>query len=340
MPRLVRAALPLLLLMALSGSGQGQGQAQKHPAVGIIDVYGLHAVPEAQVRKQLGFTSGDPLPAKRVDVEKRLAKIRGVSRATLTAVCCDDRKSIVFVGIEERDGPSLTFNPAPLGPARLEPDVIANGEALDRARETANRRSDGGEDVSQGHSLMTNAAARVLQTRNIGFAKRDLAQLKEVLKTSSDAHHRAIAADVLGYAADKKAVVPDLLAAMRDPAAEVRISAMRALTPIALLGQRSPDLGISVPPSAFVNLLSSPVWTDRSRASKMLVQLTQTRDSAVIRALRDRAVPSLKEMAKWKTAEYAQPSFWVLGRAVGVPDDSIQAAWMRGDRDAVIKAAK
>jgi len=338
MPRLVRATLPLLILVSMSASAKAQ--APKHPPVGVIDVYGLRTVPEAEVRKKLGFVPGDPLPAKRVDVEKRLARMKGVSRATLIAMTGDDRKSIVFVGIEEKGAPAMTFNPAPLGPARLAPDVIANGEALDRARETARRRSDAGEDLSQGHAVMTNASARVLQTRNIGFAKRDLAQLREVLKTSSDASHRAIAAEVLGYAADKKAVIPDLFSATRDPAPDVRARAMRALVPIALLGQRSPELGISVPPTAFVDLLSSPVWTDRNQASMALVQLTQTRDSTMIRTLRNRAVPALEEMARWSSAKHAQMPFTLFGRAVGVPDDSIQAAWMRGDRDAVLKVAK
>ena len=338
MPRFVRATPPLLVLLAASLTAQAQ-QAPKLPTVETIDVYGIRTVPEAEIRKKLGFAPGDRLPAKRVDVEKRLAKIKGVSRASLTA-WADDRRSIVFVGIEEKDAPTTAFNPVPLGPARLEADVVANGEALERARATAGRRSDAGEDLSQGYSLMTNAAARSLQTKNITFAKRDFAQLREVLKTSSDAGHRAIAADVLGYAADRKVVVSDLLTAMRDPAPEVRASAMRALTPIALLAQRSPELGITVPPTSFVDLLSSPVWTDRYKASMALLQLTQTRDSTMIRSLRARALPSLSEMARWKSAQHAQMPFWILGRVAGVPDDSIQAAWMRGDRDAVLKLVK
>ena len=55
--------------------------------------------------------------------------------------------------------------------------------------------------------------------------------------------------------------------------------------------------------------------------------------------LRERALPSLVEMARWKTLSHALPAFVLLGRIAGLPENQVQAAWTRGDRESVIAAA-
>ena len=91
------------------------------------------------------------------------------------------------------------------------------------------QRGDAAEDHSQGHAFAHDPATRAIQERFVVYAKRDLPQLRRVLRSSSDASQRALAAQVLGHAADKKAVVEDLVQGMRDPPDEVRNNAMRAL---------------------------------------------------------------------------------------------------------------
>jgi hypothetical protein len=55
-------------------------------------------------------------------------------------------------------------------------------------------------------------------------------------------------------------------------------------------------------------------------------------------SLRQTALPSLVEMARWKTGHAYMP-FFLLGRVAGIPEDEIAAAWERGDRAAFIDAA-
>jgi hypothetical protein len=67
--------------------------------------------------------------------------------------------------------------------------------------------------------------------------------------------------------------------------------------------------------------------------------LTDKRDPAVLAQIRDRALPALVEMARWKTLAHALPAYILLGRITGVPEKQIQDAWSRGDRESVIAEA-
>jgi hypothetical protein len=187
--------------------------------------------------------------------------------------------------------------------------------------------------------LVKDPAVRAIQERFIVFAARDLSRLRAVLHDASDASQRALAAQVIAYTADKRAVIGDLIEGMQDPSAEVRNNAMRALALIAMLGQHTPALGIVVPPAPFVDLLNSIEWTDLNKSSFALAELTEARDPILMAALRGRALPSLMEMARWKAHGHAESAFFVLGRLVGLQDDEIQAAFERGDRALVLDAA-
>lgn len=312
------------------------------PTIAVIDFYGLGRVPAAEARRALGFAVGDsvPAPARMGEAKERLEALPGVAVAHFSAVCCEQGGVMVYVGIEQDGAPAHRFRPAPTGDARLPDDVLRAGEDFQRALMRAVQAGSAEEDASQGHALMKDSAARAVQERFVGFAARDLERLRAVLRGSADAAQRALAAQVLGYAPDKRAVVGDLVEAMRDPDESVRNNAMRALALIAALAQRRPERGIRVPPEPFVALLTSPVWTDRNKASFALMELTQTRGSTLMSALRAGAVPALIDMAQWKSPGHALPAFLALGRVAGLSDDEIMAAWSRGDRDAVIDVAR
>jgi len=87
----------------------------------------------------------------------------------------------------------------------------------------------GDEDIEAGHSLMSDSLARSIQREFIVFAGRDEAALGAVLRSSASARDRALAAQVVAYAPDKRAVVPALVEALSDPDATVRNNAVRAL---------------------------------------------------------------------------------------------------------------
>jgi hypothetical protein len=187
---------------------------------------------------------------------------------------------------------------------------------------------------------MNDPVTRAIQERFPAFAQRDLPLLRPALRESDDESHRALAAQVIAYAADKRAVVDDLAAAMRDPAPEVRNNAMRALALFAQYAREHPESKLSVPSRPFINLLNSVDWTDRNKSSAALQQLTESRDPALLQELRDHALDSLVEMARWKSPGHAYMPFFVLGRVAGMTEEAIAAAWDRKDAESVIKAAE
>jgi hypothetical protein len=72
---------------------------------------------------------------------------------------------------------------------------------------------------------------------------------------------------------------------------------------------------------------------------KALQILTDGRDPAILAQTRNRALPALVEMSRWKTLEHALPAFVLTGRIAGMSEQQIQDAWTRGDRESVIAAA-
>ncbi len=50
-------------------------------------------------------------------------------------------------------------------------------------------------------------------------------------------------------------------------------------------------------------MLNSLEWTDRNKSALVLEELTRKRDTALLKLLRERAVPALVEMARWKNAD-------------------------------------
>jgi hypothetical protein len=266
--------------------------------------------------------------------------VPGIARARITLVCCDQGRVIVFVGVEERGTTTmLRFRPAPLGTARLAADIVQSGEEFSKAIMLAVQRGDAAEDRSQGHAFTHDPATRAIQERWVVYANRDLPQLRLVLRSSSDAAHRALAAMVLGYVMDKQVVVDDLVQGMSDPSEDVRNNAMRALLVFADIvpsGSRSVP---RIPAEPFMDFLNSPVWSDRNKASAALMALSASRDPGLLATLRKGALTPLVEMARWKSAGHALFAFTILGRIAGYSDDAARSLWERGDREVVIEAA-
>src|SRR4029078_8443788 len=115
-------------------------------------------------------------------------------------------------------------------------------------------RGDAVEDRSRGHALNHDPAMRAVQDRFVLYAERDLSKLRQVLRTSSHRDERALAAQVLGYAPDKAAVVDDLAYGLSDPYQLVRNNAMRALLVIAEMAPRPGHEAPSIPAKPFIAL--------------------------------------------------------------------------------------
>jgi hypothetical protein len=208
-----------------------------------------------------------------------------------------------------------------------------------KAVEEAARAGQTGEDLSLGHSVMQFEPARKVQERFVALASEHQAGLRQALRESSDNEQRAIAAYVLGYSPKKDAVVNDLQYALQDSDDTVRGNAIRALAPIAVLGLKHPDLEIRVSPTWFVEMLDSIIWTDRNNAAVAMVDISEPRDARVLAHLKERALPALAEMARWKHLPHALPAFILIGRVAGLPEKEIQDAWSAGEREKVIQRA-
>jgi hypothetical protein len=341
---LLRWVIVAAMLLASAARPAG-AQSPANYRIGSIDWFGVRRVSPDSLRAALGVYVGDTANVKTREIEHRVLGVPGVAMASASYICCTPSGGVMlFVGVAERgrEAGVTTYGAPPTGGVRLPSSVVAASAAFDSAFMSAVQRGDMAEDESQGHALMHDSAARAAQESFIGLAARYDADLRDVLAHSGDAGQRAIAAQVMGYAADKRTVIPALVAAIRDPDDDVRNNAVRALAVIAQYGAEHPEKGIHVPGEAFVPLLNSLVWSDLNKGSFALFAVTGGAhpDTAALALVRRRALHSLIDMARWNDAGHAQWPFMLLGRAIGISQAAIDSAWVRGDRDAVIGPAE
>jgi hypothetical protein len=194
------------------------------------------------------------------------------------------------------------------------------------------------EDLSTGHSLVSDPDARRIQERFIEFAAERMDAVREALHRSGDEGHRAAAAYVIGYAPDKQVVVEDLVRASSDASASVRTNATRALAAIATLGSARPELGISIPPSPFITMVNSVMYDERSRGIRVLRALSAGRDPEVLAAIRAGALAALVEMSRWTYSGHNRAPYQVLGRVLGMREEEIDRT-IDSDREAALARA-
>jgi hypothetical protein len=236
---------------------------------------------------------------------------------------------MLFAGVSSLPFDNFAFNNRPVGPTKLPLEIISLHDKLNSAIYAGVTHNDAAENDSMGHALFHYPPARACQEKMIGYANDSvkLKLLRKVLRTSKYSDQRAIAAEVIAYASNKKDVLPDLLYALHDVDEDVRNNAARALGIIATYSNLNPALNLQIPASDFIQLLNSIVWTDRNKALLVLMPLTEKRDSAIFEQLRLQAKPSLVEMAHWKDVGHSYPAYLILGRMAGMPDDQISAAF-------------
>jgi hypothetical protein len=330
----VRPFFLLATLAALAAAQKIPG-----PRIGLIDFYGLHKVTPARVLQALRVNAGDPLPPSKGDAEERMNAIPGVVDSHLEAVCCDDGKAILYAGIEERGAPHFELRDAPDGDETLPKEIASTYRRFLEDYQQAARNGITGEDLTRGYARSADPHTRAVQDMFPALAQQYFKELDAVLRNSYDEEQRAIAAYVIGYAPDQKAAVNDLQYALKDADSGVRVNAVRSLLALAVHARLDPDSGVKVEPTWFIEMLNSLSWTDRTRALDALQILTDTRDPETLEQLRERALDSLVEMARWKTLAHALPAYVLLGRIAGLSEKQIESDWSHGKREAVIRAA-
>ena len=333
---------PRLLLILLLGFTRLLAEEARHEETAdTLDFFGLRRLTETDVRAALKLKEGDVFKrssAKSLVAE--LEKIPGVAKATVSPITVDGSGKLkVFIGIQEEGAAGFTLRDAPQGEQRLPDNLAQIYRDFISALGPAVRKGGDNEDHSQGHALNQNPELRKAQDAAIAQLKENTAMVREVLRASSNAEDRRAAAWLLGYAPDKKAIAADLVEAARDPDGTVRNNATRALGAIATLAAARPALGIVIKPDVFLDMLRSVTWTDRNKVSFLLDGMTKSGATELLRTLRERALPELIEIARWKSDGHAFPAIRILGRIAGWEDQRILRTWHEGGLETIIAAA-
>ena len=277
------------------------------PSISEINFYGVRRVAATHILDTLKLKPGDPLSASKAQMEDAISEIPGVILARVEAVCCEGATAVLFIGVEERGAAHTAFRSPPEGSAVL----------LDNILELYSRLPASAEELTS-------------------YTAAHLNVVREVLRKASGPEQRAVAAALLGYAPDKTAIIEDLQYGLQDPDESVRANAARSL---GALAESEPPLAPKIAPTWLVEMLNSIALSDRLEASKALLTLTEHSNPSALSQLRERALDSLAEMARWKTPRYALGPYLLLGRVAGVSETEVHQRWEKGDRESVIQKA-
>ena len=319
-----RMAFGVCVVAGMLISTAAHAQLPQMPDIGTIDFFGLE-MPESEAIPMMPFKVGDDgegaAMAMALADPDNIAALLGAKRGTAAFVCCNaDGLTIAFIGLTDSDEPAVAYRDPPTEEAFLPEDMVGRYERsmVYVFEQAANPQ--GPDDMTQGHALSRYLPMREVQESFVADARDNQALLVRVLRMSVDPQHRIVAAQILGYAPDKRAIVPELVLAVRDSDGTVRNNATRALGVIASYAVANPELGIDINADVFVDMLSSVVWTDRNKGLMVLEPLSRSRDAQLLATLRTRAFSALIDMCAWKNLGHAEPACRILERVLGLPE--------------------
>lgn len=329
------------LLAAALGACAIAALQLRHVRIGEVYFFGAAGVDVNTVRQAMGVRTGDAFtPEQWAAAEQRIhaavTHIAGSPPTDIASVCCDSQGSqILYIGLPGKSSRPFAYHRAPTGHARLPAPGLrlyqsAMGQIL-----PAIQAHQAGEDDTQGYALGQYPPLRTTELALRRYAMANDAAVRRVLQSSADSRQREAAAEVLGYAQQSPEQLSALVYAVRDPDAAVRNNATRALL---VLASSSPAVAREIPAPDFVDMVSSGTWTDRNKASGLLMFLTQSRDPAVLDLLRQRSLPALVEIARWDLG-HAVAAQLILGRVAGIPEERLGKMVAAGDVEKIIAAA-
>jgi hypothetical protein len=292
--------------------------------IAYIEFFGYQGIDVRTIRKALPFREGDAfIPQAMEQARATVRRILGRDATDVATICCTaSRDWAVFIGLLGASTRPFAFDPAPSGVVTPPPEFVRLYEAAERTGTQAAMNSRGEEEMGAGFRLPKEPAARAATLALRAYA---LGHEQEILNlvTSSDAHFRADAVDALGFGARTPRQIAALVHAVRDPAAAVRNNATRALVEIV---SADPAVASQVPPGDFIAMLHSGIWTDRNKASMVLLFVTKSRDPSLLARIQSEAGPALAEMANWRASNWAIPARFLRERIAGRSD-----AWVLFD---------
>lgn len=178
--------------------------------LGAVDFFGYKGLDLAAVRDALPFREGDSFPPAKVhsdqlkrQVAQAIERAIGREPTDVSFVCCDAKQNyMVYIGLPGESYEALAFGPVPTGGVRFPKDALKLGEDMDRAWTSAVMTGHATEDDSAGYSLTNDPKARKVQLALRDYALQHEELIRQVLTSSSDAQHRALAAQMMGTGAN------------------------------------------------------------------------------------------------------------------------------------------
>lgn len=312
--------------------------------VGIIDYYGPRPA-NAKFDDCLSFKVNDTIrfltdsisyvKAKRNILDCVLER-PFIKQADITFICCDaiEGKWMAFIGTSDKPKPNNNENSKTMD-LRLPVELTKSYDSLMNLLLDGIQSGQSSEDDSEGHALFAYPPCRKIQRRFIVYAANYLETLRNVIKNSMHSQERAAAATIIAYYHDKRDIVNDLVAAVKDEDGGVRNDAIRGLGIILNYAQQRPNLKISIQPDPFISLMNSISWTDRNKSVGILLTMSEQRDKKFLQQLKKEILESLVDMAKWKSEGHAMAGYTILGRIAGWTDIDIRES-SKGDRSKMV----
>lgn len=296
------------------------------PTIGSIDFFAHTGVDIDALRSNLTIRPGNPWTSETNElVRLEIEELLGRAPSDVDAVCCDEAGNrMIYIGLSGGSRSRDRWNPQPTEPIELGTDLLTLYGRYEQAVEQAVSGGEGLilEDHSLGYPLSQDDGVREIQQRIRQYALSNSAQLFSVSRGSSLARHREIAIDAIGFGLHSADQIDALTHSALDPDRTVRNNAIRALS---VLAASEVELEAQIPYATFVDLLSSEMRTDRSKAVFLLSELTESRDPGVLEAILRRALAPLVECARWSWSGHAYPARVVLGRIGGIDEATVLA---------------
>jgi hypothetical protein len=312
----------LAILFALAG---GSGRAHDF-RVGEIDFFGTKGIDVRRVRLALPVRKGDEVSLGqdsriRGQIGRAVDHTVGHAPTDVALICCDNSGGLmIFVGLGGTNTATMRVHSAPDNSECLPRPALTLYDNAMAEVVPAVERGNSGEDDSRGYALSKDPALRSTQIAMRRYALIHDHILDRALHACRRPPDRRAASELLGYGKESARQIQTLAYASRDPDEGVRNNAIRALS---VLAMSSPKTASLIPGHDFVEMLNSGVWEDRNKAGLLLMALTRSRDSELLRQLRADALASLLEMARWQDSSHATPYRVILGRIAGISESQI-----------------
>ncbi|HKP37550.1 MAG TPA: hypothetical protein VJT71_11895 [Pyrinomonadaceae bacterium] len=227
---------------------------------------------------------------------------------------------MIYIGLPGKSLKRNSYNPAPKGKAILPVEAVNLYRQEDELSSRLVQEGRAGEDDSTGYALSTDAKLRRMQLDMRAFALKHGTLLSRILRTSRHANQRMMAAGLLGYARQSSSQIADLVWASRDVDEGVRNLAIRAL---GVLAKSRVKIAGQIPFDGFVEMLGSGSSTDRNKAAFLLDEMSRYRNPRLLSSLRSRALDSVIEMARWRSATHTGSARNLLGRIAGISENEL-----------------